>query len=270
VRELFQIGLEFEVPGNVWGIAFPPEDWVPCADEPIAAGAVSAEEMDIDVVVEKEIAEENKATAPMAVATEKKGPEAIPPPVARPPMHPAAAPAGLAENPPSGSMPPTTVIGDAKIHVMPSPTAPAPTVDAQLAVARQMAKIVAEAKETLDKTLRRGAQTAITEEMAIVRQQLDAQMHETIEHAIKASIERVSEAEVKKVIHQAANKTAAIVEEARTGERSKCRADRRETASGGTAGSESGDGASGQPRGKTGGYHHRRGSPSSRGEPAAG
>ena len=27
VRELFQIGLEFEVPGNVWGIAFPPEDW---------------------------------------------------------------------------------------------------------------------------------------------------------------------------------------------------------------------------------------------------
>ena len=27
VRELFQIGLEFEVPGNAWGIAFPPEDW---------------------------------------------------------------------------------------------------------------------------------------------------------------------------------------------------------------------------------------------------
>src|SRR4029077_6532580 len=27
VRELFQIGLEFEKPGNVWGIAFPPDDW---------------------------------------------------------------------------------------------------------------------------------------------------------------------------------------------------------------------------------------------------
>ena len=29
VRELFQIGLEFESAGNVWGIAFPPEDWAP-------------------------------------------------------------------------------------------------------------------------------------------------------------------------------------------------------------------------------------------------
>jgi len=33
VRELFQIGLEFEIPGNVWGIAFPPEDWFPVPGE---------------------------------------------------------------------------------------------------------------------------------------------------------------------------------------------------------------------------------------------
>src|ERR1035437_9976257 len=29
VRELFQIGTELEVPGNIWGIAFPPGDWFP-------------------------------------------------------------------------------------------------------------------------------------------------------------------------------------------------------------------------------------------------
>jgi hypothetical protein len=29
VRELFQIGVELEVSGNVWGIAFPPSDWFP-------------------------------------------------------------------------------------------------------------------------------------------------------------------------------------------------------------------------------------------------
>jgi hypothetical protein len=38
VRELFQLGVEFEAPGNVWGIAFPPDDWFSVeAAEPAAA-----------------------------------------------------------------------------------------------------------------------------------------------------------------------------------------------------------------------------------------
>src|ERR1700730_18275812 len=40
VRELFQIGLEFEVPGNTWGIAFPPDDWASGVD--IATGDLTA------------------------------------------------------------------------------------------------------------------------------------------------------------------------------------------------------------------------------------
>lgn len=32
VRQLFQIAVELETPGNFWGIAFPPEDWFPPAD----------------------------------------------------------------------------------------------------------------------------------------------------------------------------------------------------------------------------------------------
>ena len=32
IRELFQVGVELEVPGNVWGIAFPPPDWFPFAE----------------------------------------------------------------------------------------------------------------------------------------------------------------------------------------------------------------------------------------------
>src|SRR5580698_1632203 len=42
VRELFQIGLEFEVAGNVWGIAFPPEDWFPLPGEEASAPVASA------------------------------------------------------------------------------------------------------------------------------------------------------------------------------------------------------------------------------------
>ena len=49
VRELFQVGVELEVAGNVWGIAFPPADWFPFPDSlpppspPVAADSVGAE-----------------------------------------------------------------------------------------------------------------------------------------------------------------------------------------------------------------------------------
>jgi hypothetical protein len=228
VRELFQIGLEFEAAGNVWGIAFPPEDWVPCANEEAAA---TVEPSEIEVVVETKPAVVAPQVPAPAAGTPEKAPPAsgtIPPPppmrsatIPAPPSAPVQAGKAITPAPPpaptptahTAAVPPPPGTVDAKIHVMPSPAAGAQ--DAQVVIARQMAKIVAEAKETLDKTLRRGAQTAINEEMTIVRQQLDAQMHETVEHAIKSSMERVSEAEVKKVVLQAANKTAAIVEEAR-------------------------------------------------------
>jgi hypothetical protein len=188
VRELFQIGLEFEVAGNVWGIAFPPEDWFSYPDEhsqvpasPEAATPVAQ----VHAPVKPETKVETRAAVP-AIA----------------PIIPPAVPA----------TPPGAAAVENKIHVVSGAT---PSPDAQLATARQMAKMVTEAKETLDKTLRRGAQSAINEEMTFVRQQLDAQLHEAVEKAIKISMERVSESAVKKVVQQAAERTATIVEEAR-------------------------------------------------------
>ncbi|HET9399767.1 MAG TPA: hypothetical protein VFO34_02350, partial [Candidatus Acidoferrales bacterium] len=37
VRELFQVGVELEIPGNFWGIAFPPADWFPFPETAAAA-----------------------------------------------------------------------------------------------------------------------------------------------------------------------------------------------------------------------------------------
>jgi hypothetical protein len=43
VRQLFQVALELEVPGNVWGIGFPPEDWFVFTEpEKEAAGVAAA------------------------------------------------------------------------------------------------------------------------------------------------------------------------------------------------------------------------------------
>lgn len=33
VQELFQVAVQLEIPGNVWGVAFPPEDWFPYPEE---------------------------------------------------------------------------------------------------------------------------------------------------------------------------------------------------------------------------------------------
>ena len=230
VRELFQIGLEFEVPGNVWGIAFPPEDWFPPPNEPAAkqpapaeaatpaesklsiAPAVAEEEsIEISELLSEQSSEQKSeatpaATAPPATRKADTPPAGLTIPTfsipAPPPMTPAAKPrAATPAQPPS-----ETKIPAAR---------PAETPADSQALARQMAQMVADAKASLDKSLRRGAEEAITEEMTVVRQQLDAQLHETVEKAIKVSMERVSETAVRKVVQQAADRTAAIVEEAR-------------------------------------------------------
>jgi len=247
VRELFQIGLEFEVPGNFWGIAFPPEDWASGVDIPTG---------DLNEILEVTLAAEPVAgisPQPLppigpppipAPTTPEKRIEAPPfqiptPPPSKPipvntevntltaPPVIAARPAAPVSQSPASAIPPGAAApgapaADSKIHVVPTPPAaaavpavPAVPADTQASLSRQMARMVSDAKETLDKTLRRGAEQAITEEMTVVRQQLDVQLHETVEKAIKVSMERVSESAVKKVVQQAADRTKEIVEEAR-------------------------------------------------------
>lgn len=170
VRELFQIGLEFEIAGNVWGIAFPPEDWFPCPDD--VSAARPAKHADAGEAANPEFLEESAAQE--ASSHERSSSE-------------------------SG------------IHVVSPPL----QQEGQLAMARQLAKMVAEAKELLDKSTRKGAHAAINDEMTVVRQQLDAQLHDAVEKAIKVSMDRVSESAVKKVVQQAADRTAALIDEAR-------------------------------------------------------
>ena len=189
VRELFQIGVEFEVAGNVWGIAFPPDDWFP----------VPGEEPQTAAAPEKALAPELKPTPVESKSEADVATEFHMPPLA-PSLPTAATPAA------------PTAPAEGKIHVVPEPP---PSPEVQATVARQMVKMAADVRENLDKSLRRDAQTAINEEMTVVRQQLDAQLHEAVERAIKVSMERVSESSVRKVVQQAAEQTAKIVDEAR-------------------------------------------------------
>jgi hypothetical protein len=206
VRELFQIGLEFEVSGNVWGIAFPPEDWGSYPDEAAPEFHVPIDAAPPETKASARVLEPH-ATAPVEKAGAPAAPARVPSvPVAAAPSVPAAS---VTQSVPAPAAP-TSQDPDAKIHLMPTPAQ-----DSQLVVAKEMAKLVADAKENLDKTLRKGAESAINEEMTVVRQQLDVQLHDAVEKAIKISMERVSESTVKKVVQQAAERTASIVDEAR-------------------------------------------------------
>ncbi|MGA9884941.1 MAG: hypothetical protein WBQ34_14595 [Candidatus Acidiferrales bacterium] len=188
VRELFQIGLEFEIAGNIWGIAFPPEDWYPYPDE---AQSTESQEMPEAPLAEPPAAQSasDESRAEGSIATPRPTP---------------AAPENRGEAP--------VATADSRIHVVPSPSQSA---ESQQAAAKQAAQIIAEATNSLDKSVRKTAHAAINEEMAVVRQQLDAQLHEAVEHAIKVSMERVSESAVKRVVQQAAERTSALVDQAR-------------------------------------------------------
>ena len=222
VRELFQIGLEFEIAGNVWGIAFPPDDWFPLPSEEPAAAAPQAAARPapppVHYSAEPVIAEKPvETTATVKPAATAQPPSPPPPPVAKAPAAPVQPPAKQAAPPvapaaPAAPAPPPSQPDQNKIHVVPSP---APSEESQVVLARHMARMVADAKEVLDKSLRNEAQTAVNEEMSVARQQLNVSLHDAVEKAIKVSMDRVSEATVRKVVQQAADRTAAIVDEAR-------------------------------------------------------
>ncbi len=129
VRQLFQVALELEVSGNVWGIAFPPEDWMPF---PELAQAV----MKLD-------------SAPDA--------QQLPPDVAEADVE---SPLGEAELP--------SAAGADNLRVFPSP---ASTTDASLQLARQVARLVADAKQQIQAATREAASQAVSAERRLSSEQ---------------------------------------------------------------------------------------------------
>src|SRR5438132_2000607 len=122
VRQLFQVALELEVSGNVWGIAFPPEDWV---GFPELAQTVTK----LDAAAE---------TLPLPPAVAEKD---------------AASHLGEAEALPAAEAD--------NLRVFPTP---ASATDASLQLARQVARLVADAKQQIQAATREAASQAVSAE----------------------------------------------------------------------------------------------------------
>jgi hypothetical protein len=121
VRQLFQVALELELPGNVWGIGFPPEDWSNFA-VPVGMRSHAVKDEEIPALPER-------LMEPPAAAAEPD----LPPPA----------------------------IGTDTLHLMPSPTS---TTDASLQLARQVARLIADAKQQISAAAREAAAQAVAAE----------------------------------------------------------------------------------------------------------
>jgi hypothetical protein len=142
VRELFQIGVELEVPGNVWGIAFPPADWFPFPE--------SSKNLEL-------------APPPETVngASETQDWTAEEGPAAR-----AAEPA------------------ESNVRVLPIPGGADPSIQ----LARQLTRLVAEAKQQIHSAARESANEAVATETRSLMAELHAQLMDAAQRAAAAAV----------------------------------------------------------------------------------
>ena len=128
VRQLFQVALELETPGNAWGIGFPPEDWFGFPEE--------------------------GQFLPNALAPGEATGSALPP-------APASVPLPIAEAEPGVAAPDN-------IRVFP---APASATDASMQLARQVARLLSEAKQQIQAAAREAAVQAVSSEHRLAFEQ---------------------------------------------------------------------------------------------------
>ena len=141
IRELFQIGIEFQYPGNIWGIAFPPADWVRAPEDlPQTIPSLSAEHSE-------------RASA-------------------------------------SQPVPPSESLASSKIRLVPDDSSTTPA-QLSMTVARQLARMLADAKQGLHQTIQEGASAAVEEASRGVHLQLEAQIRHTIDKAVQSALAQV-------------------------------------------------------------------------------
>ncbi len=128
VRQLFQVALELEMPGNVWGIGFPPEDWF--------------------------VFPEESSLRPNALASADSSGAPLPP-------VPSGIPLPIEEVEPGVAAPDN-------IRVFP---APASVTDASMQLARQVARLLAEARQQIHAAAREAAAQAVDAERRLAFEQ---------------------------------------------------------------------------------------------------
>jgi hypothetical protein len=168
VRQLFQVALELEVPGNVWGIGFPPEDWFTFPEGGPEHGA--SEQSNRHQRHQESLGAQGQSHS-NAPASQAEGDFKLP-----------LADAELASASASDN-----------VRVFPSP---ASTTDASLQLARQVARLLIDAKQQIHAEVREAAAQAVSAERRIDAAQWEqkiAAAREELSREVADALKRIQE-----------------------------------------------------------------------------
>jgi hypothetical protein len=169
VRQLFQVALELEVPGNAWGIAFPPEDWFgfpetaqPILDAPNSAHLPENSQHSFGVA---EQPQESHAQSPIEADFDLPLSEAD------------TAPENHSE----------------RFRAFPPP---ASTTDAAMQLARQVTRLVVDARQQIHAAAREAAAEAVSAERRITAEEWEQKLagdRETLSREVAAAVDKIRE-----------------------------------------------------------------------------
>ncbi|HTQ84766.1 MAG TPA: hypothetical protein VMI93_01030 [Candidatus Solibacter sp.] len=162
VRELFQVGVEIAVPGNVWGVAFPPDDWFPWPDQPADSAGAPAPASEQPPAPPEPV----RSIFPVP-ADESPAPESVPEPSSPPPV-------------------------SDKVRTMPRPEPPAPPAppraESAEPAARQVEKIVAEARRQIQEDVKKIVAAVVNAESSQINAAMTSQLRVSANEAVKQAL----------------------------------------------------------------------------------
>jgi hypothetical protein len=167
VRQLFQVALELEVPGNTWGIAFPPEDWFAFPD---------AAHRGVEVAPALHLPEHSQYSAEGGEQTHDSRSQGTEEDFNLPLSEDAAS-----EN------------HSGRLRSFPSP---ASTTDASMHLARQVTRLLADARQQIHAAAREAAAQAVSAERRITADEWEQKLaadRETLSREVAAALEKVRE-----------------------------------------------------------------------------
>jgi hypothetical protein len=189
-RDQFHIAVEFEVPGNVWGIASPPENWFPHPED-IELEIPVTEPVDLDSLNARDGRAQSSGPYSGSFTSSV---ETIERPDAR-----------LAKG---GSQPhmtaATTIVAEM----------PKPSPGAEKIVLAMPKKEIIVANLQLETSVQSVVKEILAKELGIFRSQIETQVNEAVAAAVRTSLKEEVSGAIKKVVEQSDTAVSAIMEQA--------------------------------------------------------